>query len=118
MKARVISVILLIVFGLFAFWQVNDVDPGLWVTVYGLVALISLLRLFNVYSRPITILLMIIFLIYSFWYIGGVIDWLGSPDKGAVFGTMNPEQPYIEETREFLGLILAFLGLLFHVRTR
>ncbi len=118
MKARVISLILLVVFGLFTYWQANDVDPGLWITIYGLVALISLLRLFNIYSRPITTVLMIAFLIYSFWYVSGLIEWLGSDDIGAVFGTMKPDKLYVEETREFLGLILGFLGLLLHVRTK
>ena len=118
MRARIISIILLIVFALFAYWQRNDADPGLWITIYGLVALISLLRLFNIYSRPITTILMIAFLVYSFWYIGGLFEWLGSEDKGRVFGTMTPEYPYVEETREFLGLILGFAGLLLHVRTK
>ncbi len=118
MKARIISLVLLLVFGMFAYWQANDNDPVLWVTIYGLVALISLLRLFNIYSRPITTLIMIACLVYSFWYIGGLFEWLGSSDKGAVFGTMKPDKPYVEETREFLGLILAFVGLLLHVRTK
>lgn len=118
MKTRIISFILFVVFGLFSYWQANDLDAGLWVTLYALIALISLLRVFNVYSRPITTVLMIGFLIFSFWYIDGFFEWLGSDDKGRVFGTMTPEYPYVEESREFLGLILGFLGLLIHVRSK
>lgn len=118
MKSRVLSIILFIVFALFAYWQRNDNDAALWVIIYGLVAFISLLRIFNIYSRPITTFLMIAFLIYSFWYVGGFFEWLGSEDKGRVFGTMTPEYPYVEESREFLGLILGFVGLLLHIRTK
>ena len=118
MRAKVISIIIFIVFSLFAYWQVNDSDPGLWVTIYGLIALVSLLRLFGVYSRPITSLFMIACLVYSFWYIGGFFEWLGSDEKGKVFGTMTPEYPYVELTREYLGLLMAFFGLLLHVRTK
>ncbi len=118
MKSRALSIILFIVFALFAYWQGNDSDAILWVITYSVVALVSLLRLFSIYSRPITTLLMIAFFIYSFWYVGGFIEWLGSEEKGRVFGTMSPEYPYVEESREFLGLILSFVGLLLHVRTR
>ena len=118
MKTKVLSIILLVLFGLFAYWQRNDPDSGLWMTIYGLVALISLLRIFNVYSRPITMVLMIAFFIYSLWYIGGLFEWLGSEDKGKVFGTMTPEFPYVERTREFLGLVLGGIGLLLHVRAK
>lgn len=118
MKIRVISFLLFILFGVFMYWQFNDPDRIQWIAIYGLIALISLLRLFNIFSRPLSMIIMIALLIYSLFFIPSVIEWLGKPDKSEIFGQMIYDRPYIEETREFFGLIIGFLGMLLHYRSK
>ncbi len=118
MKTKIISIVLFLIFGLFAAWQYNDPDPLLWMAIYGAIAFISLLRAFGFYNRGVVIILMIAMGAYSLFYIPGLIDYLQAPDKGELFGKMIYDKPYIEETREFFGLVLGFLALLVHVRMK
>ncbi|MDZ7848198.1 MAG: transmembrane 220 family protein [Owenweeksia sp.] len=118
MKVRIISFLLFLIFALFAYWQGNDPDAALWITIYGLIALVSLLRLFKIYSRGITLLLMLGLLVYSLFYIPGFVEWLSEPSKGEIFSEVYQEKLYLEETREFMGLVLGFLGMLIHYRLK
>lgn len=119
MKVKLLSAVTSILFGLFAYFQFNDPDPVLWVTIYGAVFLISFLRLINVYySRRTILFLLILLLIYSTVYIPSVLDYLTQPNKDELFGEMYKDKPYIEESREFIGLLIAIVGLILHVRVR
>ncbi|MBU3820961.1 transmembrane 220 family protein [Flavobacteriaceae bacterium XHP0103] len=116
-KLRVlINVILFIVFALFAVVQLNDPDPIHWFLVYGAVAVISLLANFINMPKQLMWILVIGLLIYSGFHLGYFIDWLQIEDKNEIFGEMVYEKPYLEGTREFLGLILAALGLSFQLK--
>ncbi len=61
-----------------------------------------------------------VYIIYIALLWQGVIDWLRSPDRSLLFDDLAKMQyPYIEETREVMGLVicLAVLGMLW-VRSR
>tara|TARA_Y100001949_G_C15707199_1_gene209334 strand:- start:101 stop:469 length:369 start_codon:yes stop_codon:yes gene_type:complete len=110
---KIILAFLSFIFGLFAFYQFNDPDPLLWVTIYGAVFLIAFFKLINVYySQRIVYLLMLLILIYSTVFIPGILEWLTQPNKEEIFGAMYKDKPYIEESREFFGLMIAVLGLI------
>lgn len=116
MNSKILSGILSFVFGLFAYFQFNDPDPILWVTIYGSVFLVSFLRLINVYyKRRVILILMVLIILYSTVYIPGVLEYLTQPNKNELFGAMYKEKPYIEESREFFGLLIAVIGLILHL---
>lgn len=116
MNKTILSVILTFLFGLFAYFQINDPDPVLWITIYGAVALVSFLRLINVYyQRRVIWALIILFVIYSSVYIPSVLEYLIQPNKAELFGEMYKDKPYIEESREFFGLVIAVIGLILHL---
>ncbi len=116
MNKNILSGILTFLFGLFAYFQFNDPDPVLWVTIYGAVFLISLLRWINVYySRRVIWILILLLIIYSTVYIPSILEWLIQPNKEELFGEMYKDKPYIEESREFFGLVIAVVGLVLHL---
>ena len=116
---KIIIVLLTFVFGLFAYYQINDPDPVLWVTIYGAVCMVAFFRLINVYySQRIVFLLMLLILIYSTVFIPGILEWLTQPNKEEIFGAMYKEKPYIEESREFFGLMIAVIGLIVLLRIK
>ena len=41
----------------------------------------------------------------------GVIDWLRLHDAANIAATMKAEQPWIEESREFFGLVIILIVL-------
>lgn len=118
MKIKLISAVFFLIFAAFAGLQFNDPDPVLWVLLYGIVALFSLLRIFGYYHKYVLVILMIIIGGFSLMYLPGMVEWLVTPHKEEIFGEMVYEKPYIEETREFFGLVLAFLALWVHYKVK
>lgn len=118
MKVKFISAILFALFALFAWFQYNDPDPVLWIFLYGSVAVISLMRIFGYYFHFTTVCVMIIIGVYAATLIPGIIEYFSQPNKEELFGEMYKNKPYIEESREFFGLVIAELALFFHVKTR
>ncbi|MCI4668835.1 MAG: transmembrane 220 family protein [Bacteroidia bacterium] len=111
MLRKIFVALLAIIFGLFAYWQLNDKDPQLWVPIYGGVAILIGLNLFINVPRIIGILASVGLGIGMAFYIPGVIEWFqeGMP---SITGSMKAGSPYIENMREFLGLFLALAALL------
>ncbi len=111
---RILNFILAALFLLFAFVQINDPDPVLWILIYGAMSALSIMAIFKFYPRKVMIGLLVIFILYSFVYIPGVIEWLQQENKAALFDDVAKMQhPYIEESREFLGLIICIATLIF-----
>jgi Transmembrane family 220, helix len=113
---KVINFILALIFLLFAFVQINDPDPILWILIYGNMAALCVLAMFKirfVYWLGATI---IFYGIYAGLLIGGAMEWLQSPDRSLLFDDIAKMQyPYIEETREFLGLVICIAAAIFHL---
>lgn len=113
---KLINLVLAALFLLFAFVQINDPDPVLWILIYGVMAVACILVAFNRHYPLITSVLLIVFLVYSFFYVSGVIEWLNSEDKSMLFDDIAKMQyPYIEESREFLGLFICIAVLVMHL---
>ena len=117
-KSLIINGVLFVVFTLFAIVQLNDPDPIIWVSLYALVAVISLVGNFRVLSRKLIYTLFFGYLIYATYHFLYFIDFLQIENKEELFGEMVYEKPYLERTREFLGLVLAAFALLFQLKKK
>ncbi|MEX2336592.1 MAG: transmembrane 220 family protein [Fulvivirga sp.] len=111
---KIISLTLAILFMGFAAVQYNDTDPLQWMLIYGYVAVIPILYLFKVYPVRLILLTIVAGTVLSVFYIPGIIDWLQQGTAGELTQEMKATKPYIEESREFFGLFLALLTLLFY----
>ena len=111
---KIISVVLAVLFIAFAALQYNDPDPLLWMVVYGYVALIPILYLMKIYPVKTILFSIIVLAIFSCFYISGVIDWLRNGTMGELAQEMKAKKPYIEESREFLGVMIALAALFFY----
>jgi len=116
MRFNVIKSIIFIIFTLFAIVQLNDPDPIHWFTIYGSVALISLIAIFRNIPKLLIYILSFALLVYAGYHFLYFIDYLQMEDKKELFGEMVYEKPYLEGTREFLGLVLAAVALLFQLK--
>ncbi len=113
---RIYYIVTSLLFLVFAFVQLNDADPWLWVSWYVFLALLSA---FAAWGR-----------FYRLWIIAGlVLCVLGilrlSPDfmqwvqdgMPTIVASMKAENPYIELVREFLGLLISGAALLILFRS-
>ncbi|MEM8526573.1 MAG: transmembrane 220 family protein [Bacteroidota bacterium] len=109
---RILYIILSILFTLFAVVQINDVDPHLWVTYYLLVAAlmgVASFGQFRLYAFFIAFALTLIALGRLF---PEFMEWIeiGTP---SIVESMKAEKEYVEFVREFLGLFIVLLALIF-----
>lgn len=93
----------------FAAIQFNDPDPWVWISFYGLCALVPLLILANIFIRPLFWLTLALCVIELLLSVSGAYNYLLHMDQEPLMQSMNPEKPYIEEAREFLGALIALI---------
>jgi Transmembrane family 220, helix len=113
---RIVNFVLAAMFLVFAFVQVNDPDPVIWILIYGIMAIFSIMAIFEFYPKKFLIGVLILFVLYSFVYIPGLQEWLRQGNKSALFDNVaKMEHLYIEESREFLGLLICIIVLVFYL---
>jgi hypothetical protein len=112
---KIFNLVFCILFILFAALQYNDPDPYVWMPIYLYAAMLCWLAFRKKYF-PLAYLLGIavytIYAIYKFFDQNGVWDWMTKHHAANIADTMKAEQPWIEETREFFGLIILIVVLL------
>ncbi len=113
---KVLNLVLAVLFLVFAFVQINDPDPVVWILIYGIMAVACVLAAFRYYYPVPLLVLLVVFVGYSFVFLSGVIEWFQSDDKSMLFDDLAKMQyPYIEESREYLGLLICILVLVMHL---
>lgn len=115
---KVLNLLLAVMFLLFAFVQINDPDPVLWILIYGLMAVACVLAAFGYYYPKVLVGLIVLYFAYSFVHLSGVMEWFRSEDKAMLFDDLAKMQyPYIEDSREWLGLFICIAVLVMHLLT-
>ena len=115
---KIKNLILFILFVIFAILQLNDPDGLLWFSIYFIVSLICLYNTFKPVPKSILILSIIALMSYSVFHFSLFIDYLNTENKKEIFGEMVYDKPYLEGTREFIGLLLAALGIMYQIKIR
>lgn len=112
---KILKIFFAVLFLLFALVQINDPDPLLWIVVYGSMMVVSIMSIYRKYSNGIMIVMAAGFLIMSVLYFDGFKTWLDSDDRSLLFDDLAKMQfAYIEEAREFLGLLICLAVLIFY----
>lgn len=107
---KITNLVLAVMFLLFAFVQVNDPDPLLWIVIYGVMAAVCVMAAFRYYLKPLLWILLAGFIVYMVILIPGMQEWMAQPEKSVLFDEgMKMQHLYIEESREFLGLLICVI---------
>ena len=113
---RILNSFLALMFLAFAFVQVNDPDPILWILIYGAMAVLSVMAIFEYYVPIVLYLLGVGYAVYLILLFPGMMDWFHSADRSLLFDDLAKMQYYyIEEAREFLGLMICEIVLVFYI---
>lgn len=111
---KIFNLIFSILFVLCAALQYNDPDPWLWIPIYLYSAVLCWLAFRGNYFPGAYLLGIAGYLVYAvilFFEKDGVIDWLTKHNAANIAGSMKAEKPWIEDTREFLGLVIMIVIL-------
>jgi len=104
----------IIVFIIFAGLQYNDPDPYIWMPVYLYAALLcwlSIRKKFIPAAYWIGFVLYGAYALYKVFDENGLLDWITKHNAQNIAGTMKAETPWVEETREFFGLVIVITVL-------
>lgn len=101
-----LAAVFTLLFALFAWFQLNDPDATAWVILYTALAMLSAFSDQPSIKRPI--LIAILFCGAGMLnYLPGLIDFLGNDDGISFSQGMSNEHLYIEQAREFGGLLIS-----------
>jgi hypothetical protein len=106
---RIINVVFIILFLLSAALQYNDPDPYIWMPIYLYGALLCFLALKGRYNTVLYVIGLVIyvgFAIFLFIDEDGVLAWAQEHDAENIAQSMKATKPWIEQTREFFGLLI------------
>ncbi|MDN3654021.1 transmembrane 220 family protein [Ferruginibacter paludis] len=114
MLLTILNVIFFLSFIAFAYVNVNDKDAWLWVSIYMVAAICCGLAIFKKYYPIIDLVAIAFYLIYAiklFFAKDGVRDWITKYKRESIVENMQATKPYIEQTREFFGLLIISAAL-------
>src|SRR5271170_4355631 len=114
MVLLIINIIFCLAFLYFAYLNLNDVDPWLWVPIYVAAAACCGLTVFGKFYPRIYLVLIGFYLVYAiilFFSPDGVRDWIVKYKRPSIVESMQATKPYIEKTREFFGLLIISAAL-------
>lgn len=100
-----------LLFLLFAYWQWNDPDPLLWISIYGYAALLSALAAMQRFFLPLLLLGVLAGLAgFLYMYPGGIGEWVAREWQQQ---DLTMKTQHMEEAREAFGLLVvaAVMGI-------
>jgi len=112
---KILNLVLAVLFLLFASLQFNDNpdDIWFWVFIYATVGIISAFAAFGKYNMWVIILTIGVVVYQMFRMFPAFFQWItmGMP---SITGEMKAISPHVELVREFFGLVVCLLVLIFH----
>ena len=111
---KIFNLLFCLLFVFSAALQYNDPDPYIWVPIYGFGAFICWQAFRGKFYPQATLIGIVIYAIYAgylFFAQDGVLDWINKHHAEDIAATMKAEKPWIEETREFFGLVILIVVL-------
>ena len=112
---KVFNLLFCLLFIFSAALQYNDPDPYVWMPIYLYGAALCWLAFRNRFFPRWYLAGVGVYLAYAvflFFARDGVLDWVEKHDAENIVQTMKATKPWIEETREFLGLLILVVVLL------
>ncbi|MDQ3682884.1 MAG: transmembrane 220 family protein [Bacteroidota bacterium] len=112
---KVLNIIFIILFIFSAALQYNDPDPLVWISIYLYGALLCYLAFKRKYNYSLYIIGLVVYIGYAIYLLfekNGVLSWANDHDAENILQSMKATKPWIEDTREFFGLLLLIVALI------
>jgi hypothetical protein len=113
---KTVATVATLVFILMAALQLNDPDPLYWFLVYAAVAVVAAAAVVGRHLPRFALITLGMVIAGVLIAVPGFVDYLQSGEWGSIGEHMSDEAPYIEQGREFVGLLIAAAALLLLIR--
>ena len=111
---KVFNIVFVVLFMLIAALQYNDPDPYIWMPLYLYAAFLCFMAFKNKFNIKLYWIGLAVYVLYAFFLFfdkTGVLNWANEHDSENIAQSMKATKPWIEETREFFGLVI-LIGVL------
>ena len=111
---KIFNFFFVFVFIVFAGLQYNDPDPYIWMPLYLYAALLCWLAVkkkFNPKAYWLGFAVYSGYAVYKIFDKNGLADWITKHHAQNIAATMKAETPWVEESREFFGLVIMIVIL-------
>lgn len=115
---KTFNIVFIVLFILFAALQYNDPDPYVWMPIYLYAAFLCYQAIKDRYQPVLYIIGLIVYIAYTAYLFvdkTGVLDWAEEHHAENIAQSMHAEKPWIEETREFGGLLIVIIVLIANI---
>lgn len=112
---KIFNILFCILFLISAGLQYNDPDPYVWMPIYLYGAILCWLAFRSKFYPKAYLFGIVVFAGYALYFFftdNGVLDWMQKHDAENIAATMKASTPWIEDTREFFGLVILIVVLL------
>ena len=109
---KIFNLLLTALFLVSAGLQLNDPDPWLWTALYLSVAVICGFAAFGQYNRWAILLVMAVSIYELSTLLPAFRDWI-SEGMPSITESMKASSPHVELVREFLGVVICLIVLIF-----
>jgi hypothetical protein len=112
---KVFNIVFIVLFVISAGLQYNDPDPYIWVPIYLYGAWLCYQAINGRYNPTLYITGLAVYGLYALYLFfdkTGVLDWATEHNAENIVQSMKATKPWIEETREFGGLLILIIVLL------
>jgi hypothetical protein len=111
---KILNIFFIILFLLSAALQYNDPDPYVWIPLYLYGAFLCYMAMRRQYRPVLFFIGLAVYGLYAVYLLldkNGVISWATEHNAENIAQSMKATKPWIEETREFFGLIILMVAL-------
>jgi hypothetical protein len=109
---KIFNLVFTILFIIFAALQYNDPDPYVWIPIYLVSAYVcfqTYRNKFDKFSHWVVVTFSLIYAAKLLVNTDGVLSWYNQHDAENLVQSMKATKPWIEQTREFGGLIIILI---------
>ena len=115
---KIFNIVFIVLFIIFAALQYNDPDPYVWMPIYLYAAFLCYRATQRRYNKALYYIGLLAYIGYGAWLFfdkTGVLDWAKEHHSESIVETMQATKPWIEETREFFGLVIVISVLVMNM---
>lgn len=111
---KVFNIVFIVLFIVSAALQYNDPDPYIWMPIYLYGAFLCYQAIYKKYNPVLYVVGLVVYVgyaVYLFFDKEGVLSWAEEHHAENIVQSMKATKPWIEETREFGGLLILIVVL-------
>ena len=116
-NTKLVSGVVAVLFFSFAAVQYNDPDSWKWIIAYLVPAILFSLLVVGRYFNKAGRIFLIIFVFTGLLYIPDLWTWISS-GMPSITESMQADKPLVELMREFFGLVIIMLALLYYTKMK